>query len=79
MKQIRQLEDEKAVVEEGILLARKTLDWYLERLDGLREKAQSGPLQQVFQPSSSEAQQVRCTFLTAKRDFKRAEGLSRCC
>ncbi len=66
---MRQFEEERAVVEEGLLLATKTHEWYLDRLSRVQEKMQSRS-HQVFQPSSSEANQVLSTYKHVRRSAR---------
>ena len=60
MKRLKQWEEEKSVLEEGLSAIAATQEWYTERMASLQEKLRFGP-EAMGSPSSanSEAFQVR--------------------
>ncbi len=80
MKRLRQLEEEKAVVEEGLLVAKRVQDWYHDRLRAIQDKqgragGSSGGVPQQTTASSSEARQERLVFeLQSLRELNQRLG-----
>ncbi len=77
MKRLRQLEEEKAVVEEGLLVAKRVQDWYHGRLRAIQDKARAGSsgVPQQTTASSSEAHQERLVFeLQSLRELNQRLG-----
>ena len=58
MKRLRQWEEEKSVLEEGLKATKMAQDWYKTRLEGVSDRLRRGPEPSATPAANTEAMQV---------------------
>lgn len=58
IKRLRQWEEEKSVLEEGLKATKMAQEWYKTRLEGVSERLRRGPEPSATPAANTEAMQV---------------------